>query len=459
MNKTTNIFLFLCVMVTLFCQIQTRYFCSGFVDDEYQRIPPLAINDICNKINMSGSLLFIRLTDDAPHQGYSYDSIYDNDASKYLMSRCKSQRVDCSSSVLVSVYFASRKIRISVGDHVASYITHYHRLSIIDRMKGFLKMDDFGSAFNLATDEILKKLPKVIHYSNETKHVYHTPHAEGNHSSGGFVFFFILICLCCVGCCVYAICYQQKQEAEEHMVVTDHSIHLHMEKLLDIVRYKIKTVDPPITNIEQCVICMEELNPYWERDMSQQNTNSSLFISRFACGHYYHTSCLARKSLVKCIMCTEEQGQTNVEPCYRYFNTVTEENILEVIKNFSLLYPRETLITYRDNYKQDVVVIQQVYPSYSPGVIVWVEHDHYWGGGYNPPMYHDNHYHDYGYNEYNNNTNVISTSGGDYGQEMNTVSTTGGGYGGQEMNTVSNTGGDYGNFSLGGDTSGGGGDY
>eukprot|EP00340_Litonotus_pictus_P006686 CAMPEP_0170528080 /NCGR_PEP_ID=MMETSP0209-20121228/13575_1 /TAXON_ID=665100 ORGANISM="Litonotus pictus, Strain P1" /NCGR_SAMPLE_ID=MMETSP0209 /ASSEMBLY_ACC=CAM_ASM_000301 /LENGTH=316 /DNA_ID=CAMNT_0010819061 /DNA_START=392 /DNA_END=1342 /DNA_ORIENTATION=- len=316
-------------------------------------------------------------------------------------------------------------------------------------MKGYLKNNLFEAAFFNATQQVLNKLP-AVHYqphNNETNN-------RNNQGGSSFmtVFIIVLLAIGCIACCICCAWVKRNEEEISLSQPTDETVHIHMEKLLDIIKFKIKTVDPPITSIEQCVVCMEFLNPYWERDESTGNTNSNMFLTRFFCGHYYHATCLSRKNISDCLMCSGNQSQVSVEPSYRYFNTVSEDNIFSVIKNLDKIYPRYILNSYRENYKQDIVVVQEIYPSYNPGIIVWVDPMPIDGGYYRNDCYNNNYNNNY-YPPPESNNYYTETTGGDYGgnrsYEMQNT-TSGGDYGGGN----DNTGGDYG----GGDDNTGG-DY
>lgn len=438
-------------------------YCNGLIDDSFNKMSSSSTNEICSKINGLQNRIMIRLTDDVSHQGFNYDSFYDLDSDKYFASKCPLNGGNCRISTLISVYFYAQKIRITVGSDIDRMIPQLSRLTIIDKMKTHLQKNQFEVAFNVAVNEIKSKLPAVS---------YHTNNKTENHDqslSGWGVFFIILLTLGCLACCIWCLWVKQKDEERLLEQPSEQSIHIHLERLLDIVKFKIKGLSPPITSIEQCVICMEFLNPYWERDTVSGATNSNIFLTRFNCGHYYHSACLNRKGIYDCLMCNEHQIQVPVEPSFRYYNTVTDDNIFNVIKNFDKIYPKPLLSSYKTNYKKDVVVIEEVYPSYCPGMIIWVDPmPMTLMGTYQPPtVINQNYYGDGGGGYYNNNSNYnygnnnnnyyTSTTGGDYGQVNNNYmsSTSGADYGVnnnyelQNMNSTSGgndlktEGGDY----------------
>lgn len=448
-HSLLSIFIVLVYLNLLNHSVKANSYCSGLIEDTYNRMASFKLDPVCHTIMNRQERILVRLTDDVPHQGTSYDSLYDNDAVRYFNSKCALNGGKCKITILISVYFQSRKIRITVGSELENLISHSNRLYIIDLMKSSLVNELYEEAFQTATSYLVKQLPTRTYVYNNVDNDDRSHNSHG--TSGGSVIFAILLVFCCFGGCFWYYWNNKKEEENLLDQPSDESIHIHMQKLLDINKYKIKTMSPPITSIEICVICMEHLNPFWERDMSSGNTNSNMFLSRFFCGHYYHSSCLSAKNIHTCLMCLETQSQVSVEPCFKYYNTVSEDNIFNVIKNFDRIYPRELLGTYRNNYKNDVVIIEEHYPHYCPGTVLWIEpYPMTIMGGYQPPIveqhYEGNTY--YGNNVNDNNNYYVSNTGGDYGQPNNIVSNSGGDYG-QPNNSVSNTGGDYGhNYEM-----------
>ena len=107
-------------------------------------------------------------------------------------------------------------------------------------------------------------------------------------------------------------------------LVPDNIIHMHLQRLLDIVKYKIKSNSCPIVQIEQCPICMELINPEYEIDEKRGSTNSNLYITKFNCNHYFHSACLSNKNVGICLFCNDITTQIPCESNFRYYNIVSE---------------------------------------------------------------------------------------------------------------------------------------
>lgn len=427
--------------------------CGGKIED-----PFLLLSDnyrraqLCTMMNKP-ELILIRLIDDVPHVGPNYDSIYDNNNEQFFNVKCQ-QLGQCRTSILITVFFQARKIRITTGSEINRVIPIYQRQVIINNMKPYLQNNNFFGAFEYAINTVVSQLPAVHEY----------PHSSSSSGFGTFLYvlFIILIVLCCVYCLYYAMTQNSNNEITE---VTESEIHDHFDKLMDLVKYKIRTSSPPMISIEQCLVCMKFLNPNWESELNSNESESHLNLKKFNCGHFFHKHCLENRGINKCLLCKDSTFEVPVEPCIRYYHPVSEDSIFNLINNFDLLYPRDTLKRYNTVYKQDVVVIQQTYPSYP--FILWVEPTHYYGydSCYNVNQPYSNLHEDYSNNNY-----TAQTMGGDYG--YSTGCNDFGGYGGNyQTNVNQTTGSNYqapsyyggGNTTSGGDYGGdyttGGGDF
>lgn len=389
--------------------------CQSQIYDSYGKIDMTnpKFTTLCNLLLNKSNTLFIRITDDVSHQGEHYDVYFNQDNDQMFTRICKY----CSSSILLSVYFNPKKIRLTVGSEVDKRMNNSFKNSIMDVMKPHLKANDYNTAFILAINKINEKVPNS----------YVVEHVQETHSRGGFsglsIFIMLMICICCIGCIV---CYIKKSQEEitdvQHVPLVESQdeyqpilIHNHMEKLLNIVKFRIRPVSPPIIQIDECTLCCELLNPNWEADYRNNNTNSYFLIRKFTCGHHYHSNCLTKFNVNSCFMCEGNFIFTNVDPSYRYFNIVNEDNIFCLLKRFDELYPKPSLIKYRERYTNDVHYVREVYPSY-PTTFIWIE-----TGGYHNNNYG---YYNQGYNNYDppsvnpNQNYYTSTTGADYGNQV-----------------------------------------
>lgn len=429
MNSSTVIISsYIIILITTFhfSLSQPSLDCESIIIDRFNYLSSHEVSSLCSRIKSKSKSydVYLRLIDDTSYQGLAYDSYYDTDNSNFLNLSCF--RINrCSISMAITVYFKVRKIRITVGSEIDKVINTYSRLSIIEEMKSSLKSSNYYQAFEISLSSIERKIPSpTISYPSSSS-------SSSSHSFWYYFFLFIIFCLFILA--IYHCFFHIKQEDNSNhhnnynssyniSNLTEDAIHLHMERLIDIVKFKVKTCSPPITQIEQCLICMDLLNPNYEKDEMTGMTNSNIFLVKFGCGHHFHSSCLASKSINYCVMCVEITVPIPVVPSFRYYNIVNEDNIFNVIRNFHLLYSKNSLKSYNKNYNQDMVVVREVYPSYTPGMFIWIENNNY------------NSYGGYGYDSSYTNTNQYippnqynSTTGDDYSTVNNNNFTSGGG--------------------------------
>lgn len=434
MNSSTLLISYTIILISTynFSFSQPSLDCENIILDRFNYLSSHEVSSLCSRIKSKSKSydVYLRLIDDTPYQGVAYDSYYDNDNNNFFNNSCFRMN-KCSISLAITVYFKARKIRITVGSEIDKVINTYSRLNIIEEMKTSLKSLNYYQAFDICLRSIERKIPSpTITYPSSS--------SSSSSSHSFWYYFFLLIIFCLFILAIYHCFFHVKQEETHNnnynynssyniSNLTEDAIHLHMERLIDIVKFKIKTCSPPITQIEQCLICMDLLNPNYEKDELTGMTNSNIFLVKFECGHHFHSSCLASKSINFCVMCVEITVPIPVVPSFRYYNIVSEDNIFNVIRNFHLFYSKNSLQTYNKNYNQDMVIVREVYPSYTPGMFIWIENNNY--NGYD-------HGYNHGYGGYDNsNTNQYvppnqynSTTGGDYSSVDNNNFTSGGNY-------------------------------
>lgn len=409
--------------ITLLCCLSSLKIqcCQSQIFDVFGKIDNSSskFKSLCNLLINKANTIFIRVTDDVSHQGEHYDIYFNKDNDQMFSRICKY----CSASILITVYFGPKKIRLTVGSDVDKRLSDYNKLVIMDSMKPYLKSNDYITAFISAINKINESVPNS----------YIVEHTQDNsNTSKGFsgfsIFLMLMICICCICCIVFYLKKNSSQEeipnAIQHVPLVETQeeyqpivIHNHMEKLLSIVKFRIRPVSPPIIQIEECPLCCELLNPNWEIDIRNNNSNSYFLIRKFTCGHHYHSQCLIKFNVNTCYMCEGNFIYCNVEPSFRYFNIVSEDNIFNLLKRFDQLYPKPALVQYKERYANDAMYVREVYPSY-PTTFIWIE-----TGGY-----HNNNYGycNQGYNNnyeppsVNSNPNYYtSTTGADYGNQGN----------------------------------------
>lgn len=415
--------IFIIMLMFSFSKSSIFYKCNFLISDNYDLLDMKS--PLCDSLLNASETILVRIVDDVSYIGQDFEGLYDSDSDKYFSSKCANTgKRSCRTTSLISIYFKPRKIRIVMGTEVANVINHYSRLSIINEMGTYLSKNDYTGAVIYAVNKIKSKLPSV----HQEEHF-----SEKDHSSAR-IFIVVIVLVLLFSCCCLYMCWKREKQEEINLQNNEYSTHLHFIKLMDLIKFKIKPSTPPIIGVQQCLICMDFLNPNWEHDEINKTTNSNLFLCRFECGHYYHISCL--KELNFCYLCDSLQSQVVVEPYFTYNNVISEDQVFNLIKNFDKIYKKEVLQSYQKSYKNDVSLLSQ--SNNNTHTFVWIEpiylnpygggyggyggyssynqYNYYGGNNYNPPIYNET-------NNLDNNSNYItSTTGGDYGgQEMKLI--------------------------------------
>lgn len=460
--------------------------CKKQIDDSYQKLSEQQYGNICNQLSDIRENIYIRITDDAPHIGASFDVYYDNDSTIYFYSKCKllntnlsenlhninsnipnlnlinndSKSTDyntsevtqeeklkiienlkknnennyCDYTILISIYYSAKKLRLKLGSEIEKndVITKTVKNNILNSMKSYLKEDpnNFYDSLMSAISDIKSKLPDSSIISNnsdnEDNNYLNSFGYNSNVGKSGTIF--TLICLfCCLGCIGWCT-YGSKNNTNDNQVlnnmhidnsninsstnlvsdefktynnnfknnenvndinknkdlldIKEEYIHSHIDKLISIVKYRIRDNSNSIIQLDQCSICLDYLNNEYdsnifsgvadlnpiknlkifkkqtdneinystkEKELKEKNVN----ISGFTCSHYYHYSCLVTHNLNECLFCDNVYGYMQIETNFKYSNEINELNIFNVIKKLDKIYPKNTLIKYLHKYPKD----------------------------------------------------------------------------------------------------------
>ena len=456
------------ILLTMDCTVNSRIICEGHIYDTNNNLKESRLTPACNLVKQAlqdrSHLILLRYQKNVNIIG-SIDNSCDLDNEAFRKQHCDKF---CANSIVISVFYEYRKIRVTTGSNATTILDFNVKNNIIKALGGELVKGYYEDGFNLAV-KIAVEAIEDYYYK------YPSKNTNINHRESNSCFFptFVLIVILLIICCIIGYCitpvekeevyietnipinqYESDQQRQESEI-----IHNHVNSLLNYIKDEIKHNTPPITSIDKCTICLTELNPYWKQEEAIAFSNhytsivttSICNLERFSCGHFYHKDCLIKKGLNECIMCTGPVNRIQIYPSYRYFNTITEENIQNAIKNLEKIYDQETMKLYAHHYKQDVVIIRETFPTYVHTPIIWIGDPFYM-----PPVYNTvvcNNYYDSGVGgEYNNgygntgnnwNTGNNENTGNNNWRNNNTYEST-------------TTGGDYG---CGGGNGDGDGDY
>ena len=464
----------LCLSAVLFIMlnsINSKIICEGHIYDVNERLSETKLSEACNIAKnglKNGQLIIFRYQKNVEVKNNNIDSSCDKDNEEFRKAHCDKY---CSDTIIISVFFEYKKIRITTGNNLTKKVDFQAKNKIIEALgkelkKGFPE-DGFNAAAKLTSNYIANFIskPKTPLPHSTTKKVVKVYKNDQSSSFLPILISIIFLAVICV-CMYFIISKQQEAEVkisrEAYQPVSNsdeknesEKIHNHVNSLLNYIKDDIKKNTPPVTSIDKCIVCVNELNPNWKQEEANAIqhgfttvvTTSACNIERFSCGHFYHKKCLTDKKLNECIMCTCNVNRVEVFPSYKYYNTISEENVQNAIKNLDKMYKKDELKLYAQNYKQDVVVIKETCPTYvhTGPTMIWINEP------YHPSVHSHttvtNNYYESGHNNgnfvegnRNNNYDYGTSSGGNYQEGGIAGSTTGGDYGGNDYD-----GGDYDN--------------
>ena len=289
------------------------------------------------------------------------------------------------------------KVIITSGSLAKNIVTQGNHMNIINNMIIYLKNQDYFTAVQVAITEISK-----IYYQYRGRKDS-TTFTSNNEGHSAFVIFFFIIILCCCCICCYFI-YLNKQKVNEEStysqliekqntnngsftVSQNYSynqslkIHNYLVALGKIIE-EIKQSDPPIKNVNICLICMQPII----------NTVGTIETgnTRFACQHVYHSDCLSRYNLYSCLMCKGINENASIAiKNYDNFQVINEEQIKNFIKNLENIYSPQELRFYAQTYPQE-------YNNFNDGLMLGLLASSW----YMPPIVIVNNGHGYEYNDY-----------------------------------------------------------
>ena len=435
-----------------------NFYCNGRIYSDNNGLSLNEINSICSKITSDDRFVVLFTNKDRfrDERSYTYES------EDFFSTHCFSNSINCKYDFGICIFLWGGKLILTSGSIAKRVVDQGKRMNVINNMIIYLKNDEYYTAIQTGITELSK-----LYYQNGGKTGTH------NHSGGhsGFVIFFFIIILCCCCACCYFI-YQNQQKTNDELTYTkvvennndgsytvnqnysyDESLKIHnhlvaLERMIE----EINQSNPPIKNINICLICMQTIN---NTIGTIENGNT-----RFACQHVYHADCLSKYNLNCCLMCKDSNSNAYATlNNYHDSQVINEEQIKNFIKNLQLIYPPQQLKIYAERYPQE-------YNNFNNGLMLGLLASN-WGM---PPVVVVNNnmgYNDQGgYNNYNQqnmygdpnpdsavggfqqnnniemqdiNNNNVNTGGnfGGYGNNDNNV----GGFGGG--NNFSNAEGDF----------------
>ncbi len=365
------------------------YTCEDNIFDKDNLISNNRRIELCSSIKEKEYSLYLRLIPNIKaYETSDYkanDYYYNSESEDFFDKICKNK---CNNSVLITVYYKARKIRITTGSNQSSKVTHDIKDEIISTMGSYLVNNDFDNAFRVAVDKVIKV--NSSYFNSFTSSVTDDIFSLFDSAWIIFVIFFIIVILICI-----------------FSVPKDQEIHNHICFLNNLLS-TIQTNSPRTSNIVKCTLCTKILNES---------------VVYFSCGHIYHQSCLSTSVRIQnkidsyCLMCDEPTGPITRDPFLNQI--VNERNISNILNNFDKLYDKNDLRAYY-NKNQPEVERTKIYCSRT----CWI---------YDPfissPIT-------------SNTSSSKSTSGGDYGSSSNNKSTSGGDYG-SSSSKKSTSGGNY----------------
>ena len=450
------------------------FYCNGRIYSDNNGLSINEINSLCSKITSDDRYVILFTNKDRfpDERSYTYNS------EDFFSTRCYSNSINCKYDFAICIYLWGGKVIITSGSIAKNIVNQGNRMNVINNMIIYLKNGNYYSALQMAITDLSK-----LYYQNGGSRDIHPNHnSQGGHWAFVFLFFVLILCCCCI--CFYFI-YKNQQKSNEELTYTqiienqndgtytvnqnytyDQSlkIHNHLVALEKIIE-EIKQTNPPIKNVNICLICMQSII----NTVGTVETGNT----RFGCQHVYHTDCLSRYHINCCLMCKDSNDKASTI-INNYYDTqvLNEEQVKNFIKNLQNIYPPKELKIYSQRYPQeynnfnDGLMLGLLASSWCMPPVVVVN---------NGPGYGYNDYGGYNYNNYsqqnmynNGDPNPDSAVGGFQPNniemtEIHNNENTGGNFGGFGNNNENN-GGNFGGFgnqntNMGDFGGGGGGDY
>ena len=382
MKLNKKIFLFIS-LIYISISYDTQYFsCENRIYCDSNILSFNDLNNLCSTLLTNNRyIIFV-----SNKLIYPDDNSYTILSENFFKNYCVNTVYGCKNSFGIFIYIQSGKILIVAGQNVKSYVNQQNRLNIIQTMIPYLKNNNYYTGLEVG----IKNLEKILRLnSNE---------------SSGISFFWIIIIILGIGLCIYCIFKSSENIINQEIEINNNNeinndlnaqlyennnnnymsnninnnsleIHNHLIKLQNLINI-IRQNSPPIIKINQCLICMQQIilnnntninynNKYGNENSNyiemnnindiNNNNNNDIINCRFACQHIYHNSCLIQHNLNYCIMCYNN----NNENCNKIisnnsdFQILNEENIVSFAKNLNLIYNKNDLNIYIQNYSNE----------------------------------------------------------------------------------------------------------
>jgi hypothetical protein len=381
--------LLLFIILSTFSVAFSQYFCNKKIYDPDKSLTMDQIKEICTRIKTKKIIVSIQ-------KQLNGSSFYE-DTRRNFSTLCGPLKM-CRSGVMISIYINNRKSLIYVGSKIKMRISISKRKEIMSKEKDlFAKGDYYNSILNIINSINNEVSTNYLFTNNRNPNMRRrNVYRDSNNLSLTtilLVIFFVIFLLFLIIC----ICVLMKKE-EESEKAYDHGYHVrendedlkeHM-RFLNKILYDISRTSSKSLNIDFCLLCMENFVAY------KDNFNTT--VRRFECGHLFHYQCIYNYN--ECLLCKglpqQQFTQINSQPQnsqlnqfpqqniisgsninnnimnYPYFNsnpflyTVTEQQIINFIHNFRLIYDEEELRMY---YKENTREVEHM--SQEHGVPLW----------------------------------------------------------------------------------------
>jgi hypothetical protein len=439
--KYTSTYLFLLLCITsIACQDRKNntkfYFCGKKIYDPDYLLSSSNISAICSRIGDDNRILIgIQRNIPLPHTNLStedLDNFYTRDTEELFLKQCGMiGPYTCDFGYLFTIYTDARKARLTAGRLSKNNLSNSYRTSIMNSVRTNMSYGQFPDAILKVVDQFRSILggsyvnnyeqPRVVTPAPQpnTSHSSSQTYTYSNKSSGGSgwtILIFVLVFAVCVACCYMAYKRYESEMVNVQTTVNYNSGHVyhHLHKLEHLLK-EVRNSTPPLVSINKCLLCMDKMQgcqnqgTYYEmnnfstsrnNDMNtnllQQQTN----LTRFQCGHLYHTACLDAFGLGCCLMCEPDFNARVKTANLSNEHIVDEIQIRRFISNFNRIYGKEVVEEYVRAYPDDYSTTMAVVglSSFAAGALiataVMSDHHYGYGGGYN--QYNT-------YNTYNNN--------------------------------------------------------
>ena len=375
---------------------------------------------------------------------YPDDNSYTVLSENFFKNYCVNTAYGCKNSFGIFIYIQSGKILIVAGQNVKAYVNKQNRLNVIQTIIPYLQNNNYYTGLEVG----IQNLEKILRLNS-------------NESSGGMSFFWIILIILGLGLCLYCVFKSSEKIINQENEIYNNNeinndlnaqlyennnnnnyivsnvnnnsleIHNHLIKLQNLINI-IRQNSPPIIKINQCLICMQEIflnnnninyNNNYEKsnyiemnninDVNNNNNSNDIINCRFACQHIYHNSCLIKHNLNYCIICCNNNNENyNIKISNNStFQILNEENIVSFAKNLNLIYNKNELNVYIQNYPNE-------FDTFNTSLFLGLTSA--WGIVATTALLMNDYNYNNNYNEYNNNynnnydNNNVDTIGGMY---------------------------------------------